>query len=62
MPDLVTMVRESAQAIGLKLPEEREPAITAAVEAALQQAEAIRTSPTPVPPPSAFDASWNTKK
>jgi hypothetical protein len=62
MQDSLTMVQEAAKAIGLKLPKEREQSIAHAWETALKQAEAVRTTPTPVPAPTAFDAAWSEKK
>lgn len=62
MQDSLTMVREAAKAIGLTLPEDREQSIAHAYETALKQADAVRTTPTPVPAPMEFDAAWSEKK
>lgn len=62
MQDSLTMVREAARAIGLKLPEDREESIAHAYETALKQADAVRTQPNPVPAPTVFDAAWSEKK
>ncbi len=62
MPDSVSLIRDVARAMGLNIPEERLPAIAAAIEAALRQADAIRTEPTPMPAPTMFDAAWSTKR
>ena len=61
MPDTSKFVREAAAAIGLKLSEERLPAIAAAVAAARKQADVMMIQPTPTPVPTAFDASWSAK-
>ena len=62
MQDSLTMVREAAIAVGLKLPVDREQSIAEALETALKQADAIRTAPTPIPKPTAFDAGWSAEK
>lgn len=61
MPDTSKFVREAAAAIGLKLSEERLPAIAAAVDAARKQVDVMLIQPTPTPVPTAFDASWSAK-
>lgn len=62
MFDAKKYVRETAEAIGLNLPEERQAAVAEAVEAALRQVESIRDEQTPVPAPTPFDASWSDAK
>lgn len=62
MSDSLKYVREVAKSIGLALPEEREAAIAEAVAAALNQVEVIRVDSTPVPAPTAYDASWSEQK
>lgn len=62
MFDAKKYVRETAEVIGLNLPEERQAAVAEAVEAALRQVESIRNGHTPVPAPTPFDASWSDAK
>lgn len=62
MPDSLNYVREAAKAIGLKLPEDREAIVAEAVAAVLKQVDEIRAESSPPPAPTAFDASWSTKK
>jgi hypothetical protein len=62
MPDSFAQIREAACAIGLTLPEDRLSSIAASFEAAQQQVDRIRTNPTPVPGPTAFDPAWSQKK
>ena len=62
MSETLTQIREVAHALGLSLPDDRLPAIATAIEAAQQQIKRIRSTPTPVPTPTAFDASWSEKK
>lgn len=62
MSDSVALVRAAAQAIGLKLPEERVEKIAAEVESTIRRVDAIRGETTPMPSPSSFDASWSEKR
>ena len=62
MPDSVSLVQVVAQSMGLKISAERLPAIAKAIEVAMKQVDSLRTSPTPMPDPTTFDAAWSARK
>lgn len=57
----VDRLRTLLAVAGVEVSEDRLPGLAAALSAALEAAESIRTEPTPMPKPSAFDPAWSEK-